>query len=76
MQKHVTVLHRAGLVAKRRRGREQLVSGRVEALRTAGELLDSLETVWRERHHRMSELLAEPAEATSPACGADNPTNL
>ncbi|ODU03364.1 MAG: transcriptional regulator [Pseudonocardia sp. SCN 72-86] len=59
VQKHVAVLHEAGLVAKRRQGREQLVSGDVEALRRAGAVLDALEDVWRARVERMSALLEE-----------------
>ncbi|AEA28001.1 ArsR/SmtB family transcription factor [Pseudonocardia benzenivorans] len=59
VQKHVAVLHEAGLVAKRRQGREQLVSGDVEALRRAGAVLDALEDVWRARVERMGALLEE-----------------
>ena len=40
VQKHVAVLQRADLVAKRRRGREQLVSGNVATIRRVGHLLD------------------------------------
>ena len=60
VQKHVAVLEEAGLVTKRRRGREQLVSGDVETVRRAARLLDDLERVWRSRTERMSEILAEP----------------
>ena len=60
VQKHVAVLEEAGLVTKRRRGREQLVSGDVEPVRRAARLLDDLEGVWRSRTERMSEILAEP----------------
>ncbi|MCH7232804.1 metalloregulator ArsR/SmtB family transcription factor [Glycomyces sp. L485] len=59
VQKHVAVLERAGLVIKRRRGREQLVRTDPEALRRARQVLDRLETTWRERVNRMSDLLAE-----------------
>ena len=60
VQKHVAVLERAGLVTKQRRGREQRVSGNVEALREAHRLLDRMEAVWRGRVDRIGELLAEP----------------
>ena len=60
VQKHVAVLEEAGLVTKRRRGREQLVSGDVETVRRAARLLDELAGVWRSRTERMSEILAEP----------------
>jgi DNA-binding transcriptional ArsR family regulator len=58
VQKHVAVLERAGLVTKERSGREQLVRTDVEAVRRAREALDRLESTWRGRVDRMSELLA------------------
>jgi DNA-binding transcriptional ArsR family regulator len=57
VQKHVTVLARAGLVTKQRRGREQLVRTEPDAVRRARLALDQLETAWRERVDRMSGLL-------------------
>lgn len=57
VQKHVVVLEHAGLVTKRRHGREQLVAGDVAALQRAQHLLDQLETIWRHRIDRMSEIL-------------------
>jgi DNA-binding transcriptional ArsR family regulator len=62
VQKHVAVLERAGLVTKRKRGREQRVSGNLDALREVHQLLDLVETVWRQRIDRIGELLAEPTE--------------
>jgi DNA-binding transcriptional ArsR family regulator len=59
VQKHVAVLERAGLVTKQRRGREQLVRSDPDALGRARQALDALETAWRERVDRMSELLAQ-----------------
>ena len=64
VQKHVAVLEGAGLVTKRRRGREQLVRGNVDTIRRAAHLLDALEAVWRDRADRMSEILAEPEGGT------------
>src|SRR4051794_31764749 len=58
VQKHVAVLEGARLVTKRRRGREQLVSGNVETLRAASVLLDRTASVWQSRVDRMGELLA------------------
>jgi DNA-binding transcriptional ArsR family regulator len=57
VQKHVAVLEEAGLVAKRRHGREQRVVGRPAALRRAQELLDAYEQLWRERVDRMTDVL-------------------
>jgi len=59
VQKHVAVLAEAGLVVKRRHGREQRVAGQVASLRQARELLDEYEQLWRARHDRMADLLAE-----------------
>jgi len=59
VQKHVAVLERAGLVTKRRHGREQLVSGRIQAVRAAYGLLDQLEALWRARIDRFGEVLAD-----------------
>jgi DNA-binding transcriptional ArsR family regulator len=59
VQKHVAVLERAGLVAKRRRGREQLVRGDVDTVRRAGLLLDQLDALWRARMDRFGDVLAE-----------------
>src|SRR5690349_13436796 len=58
VQKHVAVLERAGLLVKRRSGREQLARGDVEAVRSAASLLDELEQVWRGRVARLDALLA------------------
>jgi len=62
VQKHVAVLERAGLVTKKRRGREQLVRIEPEAVRLARQALDQLETAWRGRVDRMSHLLAQVSD--------------
>jgi DNA-binding transcriptional ArsR family regulator len=59
VQKHVAVLEEAGLVVKRRQGREQLVRGNVDTVRRAYQLLEQFEVVWRGRIDRMGELLAD-----------------
>lgn len=58
VQKHVAVLDRAGLITKRRRGREQLASGDVTAVRSVASLLAELEQVWRGRVARIDALIA------------------
>jgi DNA-binding transcriptional ArsR family regulator len=63
VQKHVAVLERAGLLTKRRQGREQLASGDVEAVRTVSSMLDELEDVWRGRIDRIDALL----DGTTPS---------
>lgn len=62
VQKHVAVLERAGLLSKRRRGREALATGNVEAIRSAATLLGELEDLWRGRVARIDALLAESDE--------------
>ena len=64
VQKHVAVLEKAGLLTKRRQGREALASGDVEAVRSVGVMLTELEALWRGRISRMDELLA--SDTTSP----------
>jgi DNA-binding transcriptional ArsR family regulator len=59
VQRHIAVLERAGLLSKRRNGREQLASGEVEAVRAAATTLDEFESVWRGRIGRIDDLLAE-----------------
>ena len=59
VQKHVAVLERAGLLTKRRQGREALASGDVEAVRSVGLMLTELEGVWRGRVARIDALLTE-----------------
>ncbi|HEY5857254.1 MAG TPA: metalloregulator ArsR/SmtB family transcription factor [Aldersonia sp.] len=58
VQKHVAVLEKAGLLTKRRRGREQLANGDVAAVRSVASMLTELEQVWRGRIARIDELIA------------------
>jgi DNA-binding transcriptional ArsR family regulator len=71
VQKHVAVLERAGLVAKERRGREQLVHTDGDAVGRARRVLDELETAWRGRVERMADLLAQVPrpETSKPSTG-------
>lgn len=62
VQKHVAVLERAGLLAKRRQGRQALAYGRVEAVQSAAALLNELEDLWRGRVARIDALLANENE--------------
>jgi len=59
VQKHVAVLEEAGLVRKRRQGRESLVSGDIDRVRDARGALDAFEQLWRDRVAAMDEILAE-----------------
>jgi len=72
VQKHVAVLEKAGLLTKRRQGREALASGDVEAVRSVGVLLTELEALWRGRISRMDELFAsEPDTQTDTQTDTD-----
>lgn len=59
VQKHVAILERAGLLTKRRRGREQLATGEVSAVRSVADLLQGLEAIWHGRIERIDLMLAQ-----------------
>jgi DNA-binding transcriptional ArsR family regulator len=59
VQKHVSVLERASLVSKRRRGREQIVTADRDVVQRARAVLDSYEALWRHRADQITALLAE-----------------
>ncbi len=67
VQKHVAVLERAGLLTKRRQGREALASGDVAVVRSVGGMLAELESLWRGRISRIDELIATPERHTPQA---------
>ena len=76
VQKHVAVLERAGLLTKRRHGREQLASGDVAAVRSVASLLGELEQVWRGRVARIDDLIATDPDRSSPdRSSPDRPTS-
>lgn len=58
VQKHVAMLERAGLVSRRRHGREQLVQTDMQAVHDARRLLEELEHLWRARLDRFGDVLA------------------
>lgn len=58
VQKHVAVLEKAGLLTKRRSGREQLASGDVTAVRSVASMLGELEQIWRGRIARIDDLIS------------------
>lgn len=66
VQKHVATLERAGLVIRRRSGRETLARGDAGILRSASQLLTELDNARRAHIARIDELL----EAEEPARGA------
>lgn len=66
VQKHVAVLEKAGLITKRRVGREAMASGDVEAVRSVASMLGEIEDIWRGRIARMDELFAASPDASTP----------
>jgi DNA-binding transcriptional ArsR family regulator len=62
VQKHVAVLERAGLVTKRRTGRQKIVRTNPAGLATARRLLDEYEALWRGRIDRMTDLISDTKE--------------
>ena len=66
VQKHVAVLEEAGLVTKRRHGREQRVVGQPAPLRRAQRLLDAYEQLWQGRLDRITDVLAEDQTGEAP----------
>ncbi|GAA4283341.1 metalloregulator ArsR/SmtB family transcription factor [Brevibacterium daeguense] len=62
VQKHVSVLEAAGLVTKQPHGRERLVRGDPNTIRTAQSLLNQYEEIWRGRIDRLDSLLAEDSD--------------
>lgn len=63
VQKHISVLERAGLVTKERIGRRKLVRTNPVALAVARRLLDQYEELWRARIDRMTDLIATDKES-------------
>lgn len=57
VQKHVSVLEGAGLVSKKRHGRERLVHANPRPLQQVEELLKSYEQMWHARVAQLDNLL-------------------
>ncbi len=74
VQKHVAVLERAGLLTKRRVGREALASGDVDAVRSVASMLGDIEQVWRGRISRMDALFAAEDDSTETTTDRTTPT--
>jgi DNA-binding transcriptional ArsR family regulator len=66
VQKHVAVLEKAGLLTKRRNGREQLASGDVAAVRSVAAMLTEMEHIWRGRVARIDELISADFTSSDP----------
>lgn len=73
VQKHVAVLHRAGLVRKERSGREQRVTTAADSVRGAQRMLEELQSVWRGRVDQMTGLLADDPSGADPIKQGSDP---
>lgn len=62
VQKHVAALERAGLLRRRRSGRETLARADVDGLRAAARLLEEIERRGREHIDRIDEMLDSERE--------------
>jgi DNA-binding transcriptional ArsR family regulator len=66
--KHLNQLEAAGLIARRKVGRQRLCSLRPRGLRASSSWMQSMETLWTKRLDMLDALLT-----TSPAPGEDAP---
>ena len=57
--KHLDVLHRANLVSKSRRGREQIVSVTPDTLAAATDFLETYKKIWENRLDSLDRYLAK-----------------
>jgi DNA-binding transcriptional ArsR family regulator len=76
VQKHVSVLERAGLVRKRPDGRRRVVTTDMDGLRNARAVLDHYDRLWRGRLDRMHDLLDEddrPPDRVDTTCEENRP---
>jgi DNA-binding transcriptional ArsR family regulator len=64
VQKHIAMLEEAGLVSKESRGRERIVRGNPERIRTARALLLQLEQLWHSRFSQLDAVLADEPSTT------------
>jgi DNA-binding transcriptional ArsR family regulator len=57
ISKHLKVLERANLIAKQRRGKEQMVSVVPQTIKEADDYLEAYRQLWEERFDRLDALL-------------------
>ncbi|HSX45984.1 MAG TPA: metalloregulator ArsR/SmtB family transcription factor [Candidatus Saccharimonadia bacterium] len=57
ISKHLKVLEKAKLIAKRRRGKEQIVELSLSGLAEANQYLEAYRQMWEERFEALDELL-------------------
>lgn len=57
--KHISVLHEAKLVHKRREGKKYMVALAPETLKDADDYLEQYRLIWQSRHDKLDTLLKE-----------------
>ena len=62
ISKHLQILHKAKLIVKRRRGKQQLVAAAPLAFKEASDYLDIYQTLWNERFDALEILLNKEAQ--------------
>ena len=62
--KHISVLERAGLVAKERSGKEKVVRAVPQAIQAAEAHLSEYERLWSERFNALEALVTDTAKRT------------
>lgn len=64
VSKHIKVLESAGLVSRKKFGREHLIEANLEPVRAIDEWFQNLRSIWEIRLERLDELLQEEIEMT------------
>jgi DNA-binding transcriptional ArsR family regulator len=57
--KHISVLEKAGLITKHRRGKEKLIQIQPEAIKVATTCLSEYEKMWSDRFNALEKLLED-----------------
>jgi DNA-binding transcriptional ArsR family regulator len=55
--KHISILHRAKLISKHRRGKEQIISAELPTVALAASYLTRHEKMWQERFDKLEKVL-------------------
>lgn len=63
VSKHVSILERAKLIAKRKRGKQRLIQATPIALKDADEYLKRYRQMWESRFDKLDQLLTEEGES-------------
>jgi DNA-binding transcriptional ArsR family regulator len=62
ISKHLMVMQKAGLIVKKRQGKEQLIMANPKTIKSADDYLKHYEAIWIQRFDRLEELLKKEKE--------------